>query len=563
MMYELTTSPGMGMRAIRARKRADALKKQFSNFHIYCQSVAEMFWPERANFTRDRTPGVDMQEDLFTGTPQVLRRDLANRIGNAIRPGNRDWIKLVARPEEYMRDDGTRLWCDMAGRVHRRILYDRRANYSHTMSVGDNDYVTFGNAVSWCAYNANRDGLVFRPVHLKDCVWATDESNVVNELYERLHLSLDDCVRLFGKDKLPKEWIKKLDRPEGGLEKVCVVRGVYPVRPEDFDAGRRPPEFMEYVVNYVVGDNQCSGNEHGGLGESYCANFPYNVRRWLPLDEPFGRSPCTTVAQADARRLNVAEMAMLKAIEWAVDGPMWAEEDAVVSAFELRSGGITFVNTENMANNRDPIGRVQGGEPRFGMEYTDRKRADMTIQFFETLWKLPEREMTAYETAERMEILVNEAAPVFQPMEADLSLQQDTVFDKASRAPSGNPYNVQGEPPEALLRGGQLEWEFETFIATSIRKMRAARALDIIRHVSEAKLVKPDYGDHINWDEMERDALAGLGWDRWVMGRKDVDQLRQVRNEAARQAQMEEDMARTAELAANANPENLRMMEEM
>lgn len=563
MMYDLTTSPGMGLRAIRVRKREAVLRQAFSNFHIYCQAVAEMFWPERANFTRDRTPGTDMQEDLFTGTPQLLRRDLANRIGNAIRPGNRDWIKLVARPEEFMEDDGTRLWCDTASRVHRRILYDRRANYSHTMSVGDNDYVCFGNAVSWCAYNAKRDGLVFRPVHLKDAVWATDESNIVNELYERISLSLDDCVRLFGKDRLPKEWIKMLDKPEGGLQKVTVIRGAYPIRAEDFETNRRPPKFMNYVVSYIVGDGKCSDSEDGCLGESYCATFPYNVRRWLPLDEPFGRSPCTTIAQSESRRLNVAEMATLKAIEWAVDGPMWAEEDAVVSAFELRSGGITFVNTENMANNRDPIGRIQGGEPRMGMEYTERKRADLAVQFYEVLWKLPEREMTAFETAERMELLVQEAAPVFQPMEADLSLQQDTVFSKAMNAPGGNPYDVGGSPPQALVEAGTLEWEFETFIATSIRKMRSARAQDVIRHVAEAKAVKPDYGDHINWDEMERDALAGFGWDRWVLDRKKVDELRQIRANAQRQAQIEEDMARTAEVAANANPENLRMMEGM
>jgi hypothetical protein len=504
-----------------------------------------------------------MQEDLFTGAPQVLRRDLANRIGNAIRPGNRDWIKLGARPEEMMNDDAVRLWCDTASRVHRRILYDRRANYTHTMSVGDNDYVCFGNAVSWCSYNKNRDGLVFKAVHLKDCVWATDESGIVNELYETLHLTLDDCVRLFGKDKLPKAWIKKLDAPAGGFDKVKVIRGVYPVREEDFDANRRPPKFMEYVVSYVVGDNECSDSEHGGLGESYCAAFPYNVRRWLPLDEPFGRSPCTTIALADSRRLNVAEMATLKAIEWAVDGPMWAEEDAVVSSFELRSGGITFVNTENMANSRDPIGRIQGGEPRFGMEYTDRRRADMTVQFYETLWKLPEREMTAYETAERMEILVQEAAPVFQPMEADLSFQQDTVFDKASRAPGGSPYNIDGPPPDSLVFDGTTEWEFETFIATSLRKMRSAKAQEIIRHVSEARMVKPDYGDHLNWEEMEREALAGLGPERWIMPRQMVKQIKANRAQAERQAQMEEDMAQTMEVAAKANPENMRMMEEM
>lgn len=555
-------SEGMEKRAKRARKRSDEAFKTFVNFHLYCQEVARLFWPERANFTEDRTPGIDLQEDLFTGAPQVLRRDFANRLGNAIRPG-RDWARLVGRPEEMMNGDAIRLWCDGASRTHQRILYDRRANYAATMHVGDNDYATFGNAVSWAAYNERRDGMVFSPRHLKDCAWLTDVNGMVNEMFEKLEMRLDLAAKMFGKNNLPAKWQKMMDEPAGDMRKVKLIRAVYPIRDEDFAGDRRPAKMHRFVVSYLVGDDSCRDSESGALAENYCGEFPYDVRRWMPLEpEPFGRSPCTVIALADGRRLNVAEMSTLKAIEWAVDGPLWAEEEAVVSAFEMRSGGITFVNTENMATGRDPIGQITTGDPRYGEVFLERKHSHMALQFYETLWKLPEREMTAFETAERLELIVQEAAPVFQPMEADLSRQQDMVFDKAARAPMGNPYHEHGEPPEELVFDGTLDWEFETFVSRTLRKVRAMRARDVVQHVAEAKTVKPDYGDHVNWDEMEREAVAGMGAETWVLERDKVDALRQRRVDAARQAQMEEDLQQTADAALRANPENLRMLED-
>lgn len=556
-------SEGMARRAERARKRSDMAFRVFSNYYLYCQEVARLFWPERANFTEDRTPGIDLQEDLFTGAPQVLRRDLANRLGNATRPG-RDWARLIGRPEEMMTNDGVRLWCDGASRTHQRILYDRRANYAHTKMVGDNDYVTFGNAVSICAYNERRDGLVFMPRHLKDCAWVTDANGMVNELFEKMKMRLEHAARLFGKDKLPSRWRKMMDQPGGDMQEVNVIRAAYPIRPEDFADDRKPAKMHRYVVAYIVGDDSLSDKESGALAENYCGEFPYNVRRWMPLDpEPFGRSPVTTIALADGRRMNVAEMSTLKAIEWAVEPPMWAEEDAVVSSFELRSGGITFVNTENMANSRDPIGQIQVGDPRYGEMFLERKRTEMTLQFYETLWKLPEREMTAFETAERLALIVQEAAPVFQPMESDLSREQDTVFDKASRAPGGNAYVIDnGEPPDELVFDGTLDWEFETFVSATLRKVKAQRARDVVMHVAEGRSINPSYGDHVNWDDMEREAVAGIGAEGWVLDRESVDALRRQRAEAERQAQMEEDMAQTAEVLAKANPENLKMLED-
>lgn len=553
-VYELSSNAGLEERVGRSRKRWKKLDAEFMNFRIYCQEVAELFWPERANFTVNRTPGVDMQDGLFTGTPQVLRRDLANRIGTLTRPPSEEWFRLVARPEEMMTDDAVRYWCDLVTRQQRRIIYDRNANFTSSLALGDQEYVCFGNSVTWVAYNRGQTGLIFRDAHLRDCCWAVNEENQVDELYQRLKLPLEQVERLFGKDRLPKEWQRLLEKPDGGLNEVEIIRGAMPVVAEHYKQGRRPPERMKFAIRYFVPD--CANDEHGALGEAFCEEFPYHVRRWMPMGEPFGRSLCTNVALADARTLNIADMAALKAIEMVADPPRWAEDEAVVSTVNLVPGGMTYVDTTKLANNRDPMGTIAGGDPRSVMEFLIYKRNAAAGIFFENLWKFPDREMTAFETSERLEIMTQEATPVFQPMESDNARLMDIVFSKATAK------NAYPPPPPRLLDEGQAEWEFETPVTRSLRKARAYKAQQIIATFAEGKQAFPELGSQLNLVEMEREMLAGMGPENWIKPREVAEQDAAIQQEAMVEDQQDQDAMAAAQIAAGAKPENLRMIEE-
>lgn len=553
MAYDLTTTNGIDERARKARKRMNKLFSQFANFRIYCQTIAELFWPERADFTVDRTQGMDMQDGLFTGAMQTLRRDFGNRLGAVTRPPNQQWFSLVAKPDEMMKDDSIRYWCDTATRIQRRTLYNRNANYADAMSISDQDFVTFGNAVTWCAYNKMQTGLVFRNAHLRDCAWAVNEYGLVDELYEKIKMPLGHAIRMFGLERLPQDWQRRAEKPEGLLEDVTVIRGAIPIDPDDYP-GYKPPKGKRCAILYFTDD--CKSGESGALGESYCELFPYNVRRWMPLGEPFGRSLCTTVGLADARSLNVAEMAALKAIEMVTDPPRWADDEAVIGEVELKPGGVTFIDSSSLATGRDPLGKIEGGDPRYVMDFLVYKRNQMAVQWFETLWKFPDREMTAYEAAERMDIMTQDATPVFQPIEADNARQMDVVFSKIS-AKNGFP-----PPPEGLLLSGEADWEFETPVSASLKRARAMKARNIIDNVMVAKQVWPDFGDNIDRDALEREMLQGMGPDNWILPAKEVEAQRAARDEAQRQAQMEQDMVEGGKAALNAKPENLRAVEQ-
>lgn len=551
-----TAGDGARERIKTAKARADKLFQDFALFRSYCQTVAEIFWPERANFTIDRTPGADMQSGLYTSTPQVMRRDLSNRIGSVIRAPSQDWFKLVARPDELMTDDAVRQWCDTSTRTLRSIIYDRRTNYAKTMAVGDNDFVTFGNAVSWAAVSEDQEHMVFRPCHLRNCAWAENEYGNVDEIYEKLKMNLGQVARLFGRNNLPKPWLQRLDRKggAGGLEDVQVMRGVYPIRQGDYKEGSKPARKWKYVVCYWADDAGCHEDELA-LRERFSRTFPYNVRRWQVMgDEPFGRSPVTTVALADAYTLNVAEMATLKAIEFSADPMRWAAHEAVVGDIEFRAGGVTYVDFEDMASGRDPFGTFESGDSTHSMDYIEKKQVGMALQFFETLWKFPDREMTAYEASERMQMIVQEATPVFQPMEDDNSRQMDTVFDLSLDRGAFQP------PPDTLLQNGSATWEFETPVSTSLRKVRSEKARTILMEAGEFKAAFPTFGDHIDLDKLEREYLQGRGPESWIKPVDQVEKERVARQEQIAQERGTEQALQIADTAAKARPENLKQL---
>ena len=69
-----------------------------------------------------------------------------------------------------------------------------------------------------------------------------------------------------------------------------------------------------------------------------------------------------------------------------------------------------------------------------------------------------------------------------------------------------------------------------------------------------------DAADHIDMDEVSRDSLANFKT-KWTRPRDMVEQKRAQRAEQQAQAAQEEKAAGAAELAARANPENVRMLD--
>lgn len=551
---------GLIRRCSRARKRNQELRSKQMRFLNRWQVEAEIFYPERANFTTTISEMDEVHEGLYTGTPQMMSRDLANKLGAMMRPRGKKWFNTVIQPKMLMDMDDVRLWCEEATETLRNIIYSSKGNFTSANAECDRDYVTFGNAVLGHTYNRDRTGINFRCVHLKNVCWAVNVGGWVDELHEDFeHLTIEQIKKMFGKENLPKEWQDKCDDPAKSLEKVKITLVVMPRERMDYDKGEHPPASQKYVGVYFVKDKGCEDNE-AALGEAFYESFPYTVKRWMTVSgEDYGRSPCTGVALADARTLNQAERSLLIGIERKAEPAYYAAHDSIIGEVNFGAGEVTYVSMEdvNRSGMNKPIDILESGDPRYAMDYVRNKEERMRVMFWESILKLPhDKVMTAFEVSERMEEMITSAAPIFEPMESDNARMMDSIMERAFAQGAFPPI------PESATRG-KADQEFETPLTEAIRKLEAQQALNITQQIGAGKDVYgPSFGDHVDQDELERDMLKGLGKQKWVKREDDVAKSRQAKAQQQAAAQQQQADLEAGSVLANANPENLNMLKQ-
>jgi len=546
-------------RAKEWRARSESLFNARSMMNFRWQTLAEIFDPDRSDFTFEWVDGQDPFYGLYTSEPQILRRNMANRFGSMTRPKGVEWFKLVARPEELMEDDEIKEWCADATMRQRNVVYAPSSGFTRAFGQADNDYVTFGNSVVEFGYNKNKTGLYFSCAHLRDCAWAENDEGVVNELHKKMKLTLKQAIGLFKLENLPPEWKKMAEHPEQLATKVEVIRSVAPVNEEAYEKDEKPRRDAQFASIYLA---QGVKEDAAGLAEGYFRVFPYAVQRWISrVGSAYARSPCADVALADGRTLNSAEAAALQGIERQADPALTAPDDGVVGEIRIGAGEITYRGEYDQRVSGDFIQAIPGGEPKTALDYIRIKEAKMARAFFMDLLLLPDRTMTLGEYSSRLEIVLRDAAPVFEPIEADYARLMDGVFDHIINAHGpADPWGGFLPAPEEL-HGGQTTFEFITALTNEFTKLRRLQYMDVQAQKQALVEMQDPAADFINMDKAVQDSLGNFP-PEWTMDEEEVASLREQRAQQQQQMQQRAAMDRAAELAVKAKPEALNMLKD-
>lgn len=549
-------------RGKKALKAAEDAFRRKSQYDILFQKQAEIFYPERADFTQTYSDGYERYDGIITTEPMLMRRDLAQNLGAMLRPRGREWFRAAARPEDVMQDDEAKRWLERASKVMRNIVYAPKANFSKAMAESDHDYVTFGNAVVAHPYNRDQTGILFTCLHLKDVAWSKNEENMVDTLHQKMRRTLRQFAQMFGKENLPIEWQRDIDLGHWE-EKRCVYRCTMPFDPMGYDPKERRLKNAQYQAVYVA-----EGTKECGIASGEYLTFPFTVRMWMDVSgEDYARSPCTSVALQDGRMLNVAEEALLTGIEMKVRPPRIAKKGLIHGPLQLASDSVTYVDSDYDYRMGDPVVPVESGDPRYGMEFIERQQQRMGREFFvDLLRRLPEKEMTAYEAAEWVEQYVIQAAPIFEPMEAENALLMDSVFQRAmAKGAFGRVLEdgtIEGLPER--LSEADIEFEFETPLSDALRKLKASQFDQMMQRVTVLLTSQHpdaiDAIDNVDFDAALRDAMDGLAPAKWQKKREEVEEIRAAKAEAANAAKMEAMAMEAGQAALKARPENLSVM---
>jgi hypothetical protein len=499
-------------RAEEALKRADKAFEAIAGYHALCQHLAETFYPERATFTCEEAIGDENYRHVYDGHPILMRYRLGNAIGAMSRGRGREWFRAKSFPYHLNKRQAVTAWNDDTTETQRAILYDPRAQFAPQMGLGDHDYVTFGTALEKITENNARTGVLFRTPHLKTAAPEENSEGVIDVTHERPRMTARMAGQMFAgqrraMSRAMKEAIEK--DPTGKLD--CIAQCVMPLADYEPSAARRPPRGAQFVSLYMDRDEQTV------LAEEYFWSFPYVWRRWMrSAAHVMGLSPCALVALADARMSQDIARTLSEAMEYAADPAKLIVASAIEGNIDLAPGGESYVNRKYDFRTGKAVEPVDNGAmPTYAFEYSKHKQAFIGQSWLVNILTLPQdRDLTKYEASKLLEEDAREAAPIFEPMEADNSAIMARVFSIADR------WGAFAARPEEL-KGAEVRYEFETPVTIALDRLRAEQGLQAVDVVSRLGELELKFGQteafrRTEMAELQRDIFKGIGPASWL-----------------------------------------------
>ena len=512
--------------------QGDQLFTQRSTLMLLWQDISENFYPERSDFTVKREIGDDYAGNLTSSYPLLVRRELGDAISSMLRPRGQEWFSISIDREELL-DSSSKQWLEWATGVQKRAMYDRLSQFVRATKEGDHDFASFGQCVISVELDWSTTSLLYRCWHLRDVAWCERYNGTIGDIHRNWCPSVRTLVSIFGKDKVHSKVVKRLDKDPHGTVKCRHI--VIPVEDYEGDQKHRTP----YVSIHIDLENNHLISEAGSHSPIYC------IPRWQTVSgSQYAYSPATVAGLPDARLLQAMTLTLLEAGEMAVRPPLLATKEALRSDLAIYAGGITWVDAqydERLGEVLRPLTQDKSGLP-FGMDVAEEKKQILQQAFYLNRLSLPpaDREMTAYETSQRIQEYIRNALPLFEPMEDSYNGSVcDMTFDALFRAGA---FGRLEDVPRAL-RGSNIRFRFESPLHQAIERQSGQKFLEAKGLLLEAAEIDPSAAATMDARIALRDALEGIGVNgNWLRSEEAVEAHAQQQAEQ-QQAQQAIEMA--------------------
>ncbi|MBP2147405.1 portal protein [Xanthobacter flavus] len=500
------------------------------------QQIADQFYPERAEFTLQRTPGAEFADHLMTSYPVKLREELASSIQAMLRPPGQKWFGMSSGREEIDQHDSAAPWLERSGLRLWRALEDPKALFMRATTAADHDFVAFGNAVLTVERHPAGIGFLLQNWHLRDVAWAENALREVDTVARRFKGTARGLLQEFGRQHVCDKVVEMMEKnPYGDVPCFSVVVPVevwdyaYTGESENAKARRREAfPFMQIVVD--------KAHEHV-MRETPLRINPYVIVRWrLSTLSPYAFAPPTIIGLPDARLLQRMTLSMLESAEKGVDPPLIARGEKLRGGVNVYAGGVTYVDPDY----DDRTGKVvealfetQAFEP--AKEFYDRHMAMMKDLFYLNKLTLPEfKDMTAFEVQKRMEEFARAATPLFGPLETEYN---GRVLEKSIAIGFQTDLFGPREEIPAVLRGRELAFTYKSPLRQAAEEVKAQQLGTGLQLMQGAAAFDPTVPQNVDLNKATRESLRGLGWPSgWI---KPEDQVQQEREAQAKQQQAE------------------------
>jgi hypothetical protein len=522
--------------------QGDQLFQSRGTLMLLWQDIAENFYPERADFTVKRDIGDDYAGNLTTSYPLLVRRELGDSISSMLRPRGQEWFSITIDGQDEV-DNSGKEWLQWASGVQKRAMYDKISQFVRATKEGDHDFAAFGQPVLTVEVDWSTTALLYRCWHLRDVAWCEKYNGSIGDIHRNWCPDVRTLVAIFGKDKLHANVAKQLEKTPYNTIKCRHV--VIPSDTYDGDRKHRTP----WVSIYIDLENNHLISEVASWSQIYC------IPRWQTVSgSQYAYSPAAVAGLPDARLLQAMTLTLLEAGEMAVRPPLLATKEAIRGDLAVYAGGITWVDAqydERLGEALRPITQDKAGLP-FGLDVSEEKKAMLQQAFYLNKLSLPppEREMTAYETGQRIQEYIRNALPLFEPMENEYNgALCEMTFDALMRVRAFGPPE---EFPQSL-RGEDVRFKFESPLHQAIERQKGQKFLEAKGLLREAAEIDPASTAIVDARIALRDALSGIGIDaKWMRSEEAVEAQaqkmaqQQEAEQALAMAQQGADVAETA-----------------
>ena len=463
------------------------------------QEIASNFYPQRADFTVQRYLGDEFAGNLMTSFPVICAREFAGAIPAMLRPTQKEWFEMAVKYSTKA-DHEAKEWLHWASGTQRRAMYDVHSLFNRALSQADMDWSVFGQAVIQCTLNDQRNGLLHRTWHLRDCAWLEDDDGNVCPIFRRWKPQARVVVAKF-KDKVhPTLRAMALKEP---FREVNCMHIVCDADLYDADARGRPYWSIIY---------DC---DHQTLLEAVPVwNKQYAIPRWqTDSGSQYSYSPAVVAALPEARLLQAMTYTLLEAGEKASNPPMVATEGAVRSDVAVYAGGTTWVDyeyDERLGDALRTLNQDHSGLP-FGADQQRDSRAVLKECFFLNKIKpfvpTQDPQMTAFQAGQIVAQYIRDALPIFEPMEAEYNGQVcELDFDNLMR-------NGAFGPPDRMprsLRGAEIDFRFQSPLHDAIDAQKGHKFLEMKQLIIEGMALDKSVIALPKVIDALRDALDGV-----------------------------------------------------
>jgi len=277
--------------------------------------------------------------------------------------------------------------------------------------------------------------------------------------------------------------------------------------------------------------------KEGGFQEN-----PYAIPRWTKIaGEMYGRSPGMK-ALPDIKMVNKMKKATIEAAQIAVAPPLQVPDDGVLLPVKIAPSSVNYYRA-GTKDRIEPL--VSGVRVDIGESMMDTVRSQIRQAFFIDQLQLVENDrMTATEVMQRRDEQLRLLGPILGRQHFELLKPLiDRVFGILLRK------NLLEQPPKELS-GVDLEVRYTSQIAKAQRSVDAENAMRAVQMATPFVEVNPDVMDNFNADAFVRYGADIYGLPESLMTHpKQMEQMRQGRQEAAQQQQQMEQAQGEADIA--------------